>query len=169
MPPNTLLASQHGSESPRPTTTQSLNFSMPASPLVTTLQKQVSQQRIETKLVHAGEPSPRIRGAVVMPIFQSAMFEYAGEKTYDDLKYIRLNNTPNHLALAKKLASLENAETALVTASGMAAISTTMLTLLSAGDHILAQNCLYGGTHDFVTRDLGQFGISYDFIDGNDP
>lgn len=104
-----------------------------------------------------------------MPIFQSAMFEYAGEKTYDDLKYIRLNNTPNHLALAKKLASLENAETALVTASGMAAISTTMLTLLSAGDHLLAQNCLYGGTHDFVTKDLGKFGIAYDFINGNDP
>ncbi len=95
------------------------------------------------------------------------MYEYAGEKSYDDLKYIRLNNTPNHRALAEKLAALENAEDALVTASGMAAITTTLLTLLSTGDHLLAQDCLYGGTHDFVTRDLEKFGISYDFIDGN--
>ncbi len=125
--------------------------------------------RIETKLIHSGEPSPRIQGSVVMPVFQSAMFEYAGEKSYDDLKYIRLNNTPNAVALSAKLAALENAEAALVTASGMAAISTTLLTLLSTGDHLLAQDCLYGGTHDFVTRDLEKFGISYDFIDGNNP
>jgi cystathionine beta-lyase/cystathionine gamma-synthase len=126
-------------------------------------------QSIETKAVHAGEPSPRIQGAVVMPVFQTAMFEYAGEKRYDDLKYIRLNNTPNQRVLAAKLAALENAEDALVTASGMAAISTTLLTLLSKGDHLLAQNCLYGGTHDFVTRDVERFGISYDFINGNNP
>lgn len=125
--------------------------------------------RIETKLVHAGEPNPRIAGAVVMPIFQSAMFEYAGEKSYDAIRYIRLNNTPNHQVLAEKLAALENAESALLTSSGMAAISTTMLTLLSNGDHLLAQNCLYGGTHDFVTKDLEKFGISYDFIDANNP
>ncbi len=104
-----------------------------------------------------------------MPIFQSAMFESVGEKTYDEIRYIRLNNTPNHQVLAQKLSAVENAEAALATASGMAAISTTMLTLLSAGDHLLAQNCLYGGTHDFVTRDLEKFGISYDFIDANNP
>jgi len=126
-------------------------------------------KHIETKLIHAGEPDPRILGAVAMPIFQSAMFEYKGEKTYHDLKYIRLNNTPNHAALHEKLAALENGEAALVTASGMAAISTSLLALLSAGDHLLAQDCLYGGTHDFLTRDLPGMGIAYDFIDGNDP
>lgn len=124
---------------------------------------------IETKLIHAGEPSPRIMGAVSMPIFQSTMFEYAGETSYHDLKYIRLNNTPNQVAVSQKLAASENAETALVTASGMAAISTTLLSFLSAGDHLLAQNCLYGGVHDFVTKDLGKFGIEYDFIDANAP
>jgi cystathionine beta-lyase/cystathionine gamma-synthase len=126
-------------------------------------------KHIETKLIHAGEPEPRIMGAVSMPIFQSAMFEYAGETSYHDLKYIRLNNTPNHTALHEKLAALENAEAALVTASGMAAISTTLLSVLSSGDHLLAQDCLYGGTHDFVTKDLRTFGISYDFIDADDP
>jgi cystathionine beta-lyase/cystathionine gamma-synthase len=126
-------------------------------------------KHIETKLIHSGEPSPRILGAVNVPIFQSAMFETLGEKNYDSIRYIRLNNTPNHQVLHEKLAALEGAEDALVAASGMAAISTTLLSFLSKGDHLLAQNCLYGGTHDFVTKDLEGFGISYDFIDGNDP
>ncbi len=126
-------------------------------------------KHIDTKLIHAGEPTPRILGSVSMPIFQSAMFEYTGETSYHDLKYIRLNNTPNHVALHEKLAALENAETALVTSSGMAAISTTLLTVLSNGDHLLAQDCLYGGTHTFVTHDLETFGISYDFINGDNP
>jgi len=124
---------------------------------------------IDTKVIHAGEPTPRIAGAVSMPIFQTAMFEYSGEKTYDQIRYIRLNNTPNHLALHAKLAALEDAEAALVAASGMAAITTSMLTVLSAGDHLLIQDCLYGGTHDFVTRDLGSFGIHYSFIDADQP
>src|SRR5216117_2619133 len=126
-------------------------------------------QRLETKLIHAGEPEPRIHGAVSMPIFQSANFEYANEVDYHSLKYIRLNNTPNHLALHQKLSALENAEAALVTASGMAAISTTLLTILSAGDHLLVQDCLYGGTHDFITKDFGAFGIAYSLINADDP
>ncbi len=126
-------------------------------------------KHLETKLIHAGEPEPLINGAVSMPIFQSATFEYTGETSYHDLRYIRLNNTPNHVALHKKLAALENAEAALVAASGMAAISTTLLTILSSGDHLLAQECLYGGTHDFITKDLPALGILFDFIDGDDP
>ena len=126
-------------------------------------------RHIETKLIHAGEPEPLIMGAVSMPIFQSSTFEYAGQKSYHDLKYIRLNNTPNHVALHQKLAALENAEAAIVTASGMAAITTTLLTLLGPGDHFLSQDCLYGGTHDFLTKDFATLGISFDFIDGDDP
>lgn len=126
-------------------------------------------KHLETKLIHAGEPEPRISGAVSIPIFQSATFEYTGQTNYHDIKYVRLSNTPNHIALHQKLASLENAEAALVTASGMAAISTTLLTVLSSGDHLLAQDCLYGGTHDFISKDFRTFGISFDFIDGDDP
>ena len=124
---------------------------------------------IETKLIHAGEPEPRIDGAVSMPIFQTAMFLSAGEQSYHDIRYLRLNNTPNHVVLHDKLAALENAEAALVTASGMAAISTALLTFLSSGDHFLAQNCLYGGTNDLVTKDLGEYGIEHDFIDASAP
>jgi len=126
-------------------------------------------KHLDTKLVHAGEPDPRIGGSVSLPIFQSSTYEYAGQSSDQDLRYIRLNNTPNHIALHKKLSLLEAAEDALVSASGMAAISATLLTILSPGGHLLAQDCLYGGTHDFITRDLANFGISFDFIDGDDP
>ena len=124
---------------------------------------------IETKLVHAGEPEPLIGGAVAMPIFQSATFAYRGEQSYHDLRYIRLSNTPNHDVLHRKLAALENAEAALVAGSGMAAISATLLALLAAGDRLLAQDCLYGGTHDLLTADLPALGIGADFIDASDP
>ena len=126
-----------------------------------------SSLRIETKLVHAGEPLPRILGAVEMPIFQSATFEYGGEGSYHDVRYLRTNNTPSQLALQAKIAALENAPAALVTASGMAAISTTLLTVLSAGDRLLAQSCLYGGTHDLMNRDFATLGMAVDFIDAD--
>src|SRR5215813_4632113 len=128
-----------------------------------------SARRLETKLIHSGEPQPRIGGSVVVATFQTAMFEYAGEETYDAVRYIRLNNTPNHLVLHRKLAELESAEAALVTASGMAAISTALLTVLEAGDHLLAQDCLYGGCHTLLSEDFAKFGLSFDFIDGDDP
>lgn len=120
---------------------------------------------IDTQLIHKGEPKPRIDGAVSMPIFQSAMYEDGG----DELRYIRYNNTPNHRVLNEKLAALEGAEAALVTGSGMAAISTALLTVLTPGDHLLAQNSLYGGTHSFVTRVLPELGVAVDFIDAADP
>src|SRR5687767_6529557 len=126
-------------------------------------------KHLETKAVHAGVPSPRTGGAVIMPIFQSAMFEFTGEASYHELKYLRLNNTPTQTALHEKLAALESAEAAVATSSGMAAISTTLLTVLAPGDHLLAQDCLYGGTHDLLTTELKQLGIDVDFIDADDP
>ncbi len=126
-------------------------------------------RRLATRAVHAGEPEPRIEGAVAIPIFQSATFETAGEKSYDAVRYVRLNNTPNHQSLHAKLASLEAGEAAVVASSGMAAITTTLLALLSHGDHLLALEGLYGGTHTFVTRDLAEFGIAHDLMDGNRP
>src|SRR2546429_8149445 len=126
-----------------------------------------SSMRIETKLVHAGEPLPRIAGAVQMPIFQSATYEYGGEGSSHDVRSLRPNNPPSQLALHAKLAALEGSQAALVTASGMAAISTTLLTVLSAGDHLLAQSCLYGGTHEPLTRDFATFGLAGGFIDAD--
>ncbi len=123
------------------------------------------KQSIDTQLIHAGEPKPLIGGAVTMPIFQSAMFEDGD----DELRYIRYNNTPNQNVLNQKLATLANAEAALVTGSGMAAISTALLSVLQPGDHLLAQDGLYGGTHSFVTQTLPGLGIAVDFIDAEAP
>ena len=125
--------------------------------------------QLNTKLIHAGEPKKRYGGAVSMPIFQSSTFEFGGQTDYHDLKYIRLNNTPNHIVLHEKLAALEGAEAALVTASGMAAISASFLTFLKSGDHFLAHESLYGGTHDLINKDFPDLGIECDFINGCDP
>ncbi len=124
---------------------------------------------LATKAIHSGEPQPKRDGAVVFPIYQTAMYEFDGEGGYNDIPYIRMNNTPNHRVLQEKLAALENAEAALVAASGMAAISAALLTVLKPGDHLLAQDCLYGGTHDFITREFPAFGIEFDFIDASKP
>jgi cystathionine beta-lyase/cystathionine gamma-synthase len=71
-------------------------------------------------------------------------------------------------ALHQNLAALENAEAVLVTASGMAAISTALLALLGSGDHLLAQECLYGGIIDLLTQDFARWGIQVDFVDADD-
>ena len=126
-------------------------------------------KQLETKLIHAGEPVPHIHGSVSIPIFQSATFEHTEDTDYHDIKYLRLSNTPNHLALHQKLASLEEGDTAIVTGSGMAAISTTLLSCLSVGDHLLAQDCLYGGTYGLLSQDFSELGLSFDFFDSSNP
>lgn len=126
-------------------------------------------KHLDTQLIHAGERESRVEGALVLPVFQSSTYEYAGESGYEEIRYIRLNNTPNHQVLHRKLATLERGEEALVTSSGMAAITATLLSILKAGDHLLVQDTLYGGTFTFLTQDLPAFGISFDFIDGSNP
>ncbi|MCX4244310.1 trans-sulfuration enzyme family protein [Paraliomyxa miuraensis] len=123
----------------------------------------------DTQLVHAGEPRPRFGGAVTMPVFQSSTFEHHAEGGYDDVRYLRLSNSPNHDALHRKLATIEGGEAALVTASGMAAVSAALLATLGPGDHVLAQRTLYGGTHDLFTGMLARWGVAHDFIDAAEP
>jgi cystathionine beta-lyase/cystathionine gamma-synthase len=124
---------------------------------------------IDTKLVHAGEIRPGIEGAVELPIFQSANFESVEGEEYHDIKYMRLSNSPNHTVLAAKLAALESAEAAVVSTSGMSSITTIFHSLLSAGDHVIFQDCLYGGTYDYARREFARHGLTCDFVDGDDP
>ncbi len=120
---------------------------------------------LDTTAVHAGDPVPRICGATVPPIFQATVFEHRGEPgDYHSIVYPRLNNLPNHNAVGGKVAALEGAERAIPTASGMAAISTVLLSVLADGGHLLIQDQLYGGTHMFVTAHLERYGITYDWI-----
>ena len=123
-------------------------------------------EKLSTKLVHAGEP--RIDGAVRLPIFQSAMYELKPDDPRGS-RYIRYFNTPNQVALADKLAALEGGEAAVVTGSGMAAISGTLLALLRAGDHLLSLDSLYGGTHELITGLMPSFDISHTLFDGDRP
>lgn len=124
---------------------------------------------IATQLIHSGEPHPLIDGAVVQPVFHAATYEYRGENSYHDIRYVRLNNTPNQVALAEKMSILEGSEAAIISASGMAAISSALLTFLGTGDHLICHNSLYGGTNDFVTRDLPRYGVETTFVDACQP
>ncbi len=126
-------------------------------------------QRLETNLLHAGAPRPNIEGAVVTPVFQSANYTMGEEATYDAVRYIRLHNSPNHHTLHARLAVIESGEAALVTASGMSAISSTILAFVKAGDHLLAQKTLYGGTQTFIDQDLPALGAAASAFDAGDP
>ncbi len=126
-------------------------------------------EHIETNLVHAGAPQPRTEGAVVQPIFQTANYLAGAEAAYEDVRYIRLNNSPNHRVLHQRLAAIESAEEALVAASGMAAVTSTLLAFLRTGDHLLAHQALYGGTQNFLDLDAPGLGIDYSSIDMADP
>lgn len=127
-----------------------------------------SRKGKSTQAIHAGAIHPRIRGAVTTPIFQSSTYEYHGEE-YHNVGYMRLSNSPNHLVLADRIAVLEGTETALATASGMASISAVLFTLLSSGDHILVQDCLYGGTNTLLHQHFPRLNISHTPLDPQDP
>ena len=127
-----------------------------------------SQPANSTTAIHAGELRPRPSGAIGTPIFQSSTYEYHGED-YHDIGYMRLSTSPNHRVLGERIAALEGSEAALATGSGMASISAVLFTLLSTGDHILVQDCLYGGTTGILTGELARMGITHTQIDPQDP
>lgn len=126
-----------------------------------------------SKAVHSG--TNHIGDAVNTPIFQSSTYKLTDERyagwaagAQHTLLYGRLS-TVNSDAVAQKLTALEGGEDAEVFASGMAAISTTLLTFLSAGDHIVASTDVYGGTYGLLTEELPRFGIEVTMADMRDP
>lgn len=125
--------------------------------------------RIDTLAVHAGERRPGPDGSLVFPIYQGTVYTVEPGTDYHSLKYLRLSTAPSQVYLHDKLAALEGAPAALATASGMAAISTVLHTLLRAGDHLLASDCLYGGSHDFLTSHADELGWRFTFVDPQQP
>jgi cystathionine beta-lyase/cystathionine gamma-synthase len=111
---------------------------------------------------------------VVPPIYQTTIFllddvsyaDVVGTGGLNEDWYSRFHN-PTVSAAAKEVARLEGAEAALMTASGMAAISTTLLTLCRSGDRIVAARELYGDTFDLLTRDLPRLGIEVELVQGD--
>jgi len=131
------------------------------------------KKRFASKAVHSG--TQHIEGAVNTPIFQSSTYQLTDERyqgwangAQHTLLYARLSSV-NSEAVVQKLCALEGAEDGELFASGMAAISTTLMGLLSHGDHIVASSDVYGGTYGLMTEELPRFGISTTMADMQDP
>ena len=129
--------------------------------------------RFATKAVHSG--TQHIGDAVNTPIFQSSTYKLTDERyagwaagAQHTLLYARMSSV-NSDAVAQKLTAMECGEDAETFASGMAAIATTMVALLSQGDHIVASADVYGGTYGLLTEELPRFGISTTMADMRDP
>ncbi|HVI10882.1 MAG TPA: aminotransferase class I/II-fold pyridoxal phosphate-dependent enzyme [Candidatus Binatia bacterium] len=126
--------------------------------------------RPETRAVHGPQDS-RKPGPVSTPIYQSSTFEVADNEellriSSSDHYYLRYGNPTNTVA-EKTLAELEGTEAALTFASGMGAVTTTIMALLKSGDHVVAQRDLYGGVSKFLSQWLPKMGIETTFVDTN--
>ncbi|HLV62766.1 O-acetylhomoserine aminocarboxypropyltransferase/cysteine synthase family protein [Galbibacter sp.] len=132
----------------------------------------MNESKFSTTAVHAGHDVTAHGGTRAVPIYQSTSFVFNDADHAANLFnlsesgyiYTRLNNPTNDI-LEQRLAALEGGIGAITTASGMAAISTTILTLLKSGDHIVSSSSLYGGTYNLFGVTLPRFGITTSFID----
>ncbi len=118
---------------------------------------------LNTICTHVGELKDEQFKGAVSPLYMSSSYAF---EDVSIKRYPRYFNTPNQEALSIKIAALEHAEAALIFGSGMAAISTALMAFLKAGDHIVLQQTLYGGTYSLVTETFEKFGISYSFTKG---
>lgn len=121
-----------------------------------------------TRAVHAGEGPRGVLDPVVNPIVLSTTFmsEPGGQ---GPVLYQRYGNAPNHVLVEERLAALEGAEDAIVLASGMAAMSCAVISVVSGGDHIVATDAIYGGTRSLLEKELPRFGIDTTFVDLSSP
>jgi len=123
-------------------------------------------QGINTLCAHAGElKDTQFKGAV-SPLYMSTSYAF---EDVDVKRYPRYFNTPNQVALAKKMAALEHGEAALIFGSGMAAVSTSLMAFLKSGDHVVLQNTLYGGTSNLVVEEFEKYGIAFSFTKDLNP
>ncbi|SEA55973.1 trans-sulfuration enzyme family protein [Bizionia paragorgiae] len=118
---------------------------------------------VNTICTHTGEVKDEQFKGAVSPIYMST--SYAFEEVAVK-RYPRYFNTPNQEFVSKKIAALEHAEAGMIFGSGMAAISTVFLAFLKAGDHIVVQNTLYGGTSNFIREEFPKYGIDFTFTNG---
>jgi O-acetylhomoserine (thiol)-lyase len=135
----------------------------------------MSTQNFSTNALHAGHDVTKNLGTRAVPIYQTSSYVFNNSEHASNLFglteagyiYTRLNNPTNDI-LEQRLAKLEGGIGAVVTASGTAAIATALLTLLKAGDHIVASSSLYGGTYNLLNVTLPRLGITTSFVDPSD-
>lgn len=136
----------------------------------------MSTQKFATSALHAGHDVKQTGGTRAVPIYQTTSYVFNDSDHAANLFslkelgfiYTRLNNPTNQI-LQERLAALEGGIGAVVFASGTAAISTGLLTLLKAGDHIVASSSLYGGTYNLLNVTLPRLGITTTFVDASNP
>ncbi len=115
---------------------------------------------INTICTHVGELEDKEFKGAVSPLYMSTSYAF---EDVEIKRYPRYFNTPNQVALAKKMAALEHGEASLIFGSGMAAVSTSLMAFLRSGDHVVFQDSLYGGTSNLATEEFDKFGIEYSF------
>ena len=136
----------------------------------------MSTQKLATNALHAGHDVTENGGSRAVPIYQTSSYVFKDSEHASNLFslkelgfiYTRLNNPTNQI-LQERLAAVEGGLGAVVFASGTAAISTGLLTLLKAGDHIVASSSLYGGTYNLLSVTLPRLGITTTFVDASNP
>lgn len=119
-----------------------------------------------TESVHAGSPGDSQFKGTVTPVFPSSAYDY---ENVPATMYPRYFNTPNQKAVVDKVRALENGEDGIIFSSGMAAIITSIFSVLKKGDHAIFQNELYGGTYHAIVTELPRFGVEYTMVDPADP
>jgi len=121
-----------------------------------------------TRAIHGTPHRHPDRSPVATPIYQSSTFHHPVGSS-DEVLYTRYGNNPNQVALAEKLAALEGAERAIYLASGMGATALAHLAVLRPGDHLLASEWIYGGTHRLFAEEFGKLGIEVTFVAPENP
>ncbi|WP_309111230.1 aminotransferase class I/II-fold pyridoxal phosphate-dependent enzyme [Saccharothrix sp.] len=132
--------------------------------------------RPDTRVVHTAVPDLTGSRPLAVPLYQTSGFAFTDADTFADAMnrpdgafvYTRLGN-PTVRALENAVADLEGGAAALATSSGMGAINAVLLATLSAGDHVIAQRSLYGGTHALLRDMEARWGIEVTFVGGHDP
>jgi len=131
---------------------------------------------VSTRSVHAGEETDPTSRSVVTPIYQTATFDFPSTRVLLDIMrrkrkgnvYSRWWN-PTNQAAEKKIADLEGAEEALLFSSGMGAISTAIISVVSSGDHVVSMRDVYGATFEFMSEFLPKIGVNVTFTDASHP
>ena len=120
-------------------------------------------KKIGTKCVHSGNIIDDKFHGSISPIYPATTYDYRKTDTYP-----RYFNTPNQLALSRKISDLESAEDSILFGSGLGAVSSTMFSFLKSGDHVILHDSIYGGTINLVNTEFKKFNIDFSYIDIND-
>jgi len=123
--------------------------------------------RFGTRAVHAGHIADPLAGAVMTPIYQTSTYIQDGLGRHKGYEYARTQN-PTREVLERNVAALEGGRHGFAFASGLAALDAA-LKLLSAGDHVVSGENVYGGTHRQMTHVWTRYGLTFSFVDATDP